>query len=94
MSIVCIRHAADSPADYLNYRGLNWRPLNGVQFAELDSYDICGLSVMIARAIPHETIQYVFGATGEGPRLLQGYPNRPLSWINDVFIDDDDAVRA
>jgi len=44
-----IHHAADSPAQYPDYRRLNWRPVNGVQFAELDSYDIRGLSAMIMR---------------------------------------------
>jgi len=92
--IVWIRHAADSPADYLNYHRLNWRPVNGVQFAELDSYDIFGLSAMITRSIRHETIGYILGATGEGSRLLRYYPNTPLSWINYVFIDDDKALRA
>jgi len=92
--IVWIRHAADSPADYPNYRRLNWRPVNGVQFAELDSYDIRGLSAMITRSIRHETIWYILSATGKGRRLLQDYPNTPLSWINYVFIDDDEAVRA
>jgi len=49
---------------------------------------------MITRSIRHETIRYILGATGEGRRLLRDYPNTPLSWINYVFIDDDEAVRA
>jgi len=87
---------AHSPADYHIYRRLNWRPVNGVQFAELNSYNIRGLSALIARSIRHETIGNMLGATGElkGRRLLRGYPNRPLSWINYVFIDDNEAVRA
>jgi len=92
--IVWIRHAADSPADYPNYRRLNWRPGNGVQFAELDFYDIHGLSAMISRSIRHETIWYILGATAEGRRLLRDYPNTRLSWINYIFINDDEAVRA
>jgi len=92
--IVWIRHPADSRADDPNYRRLNWRPVNGVQFAELDSYDIRGLSAMITRSIRHDTIRYILGATGEGRRLLRDYPNTPLSWINYVFSDDDEAVRA
>jgi len=92
--IVWIRHAADSPVDYPNYRRLNWHPVNGVQFAELDSSDIRGLSAMITRSIRHETIRYILGAIGEGRRLLRDYPNKPLSWINNVFIDDDEVVSA
>ena len=94
MRIVWIRHAAYSPADYPNYRRLNWRPVNGVQFAELDSYDIRGLSAMITRSIRHETIRYILGARGEGRRLLRDYPNTLLALITYVFIDDDEAVRA
>jgi len=92
--IVWIRLSADSPADYPNYRRLNWRPVNGVQGAELDFYDIRGLSAMITRSIRHVTIRYILGGTGEGRRLLQDYPNTPLWWINYVFINDDEAVRA
>jgi len=49
---------------------------------------------MITRSIPHETIRYILGATGKGRRLLRDNPNTPLSWLNYVFIDDDEAVRA
>jgi len=92
--IVWIRHAADSPANNVNYRRLNWCPVNGVQFDELNSYDIRALSAMITGSIRDETIRYILGATGEGHRLLRDYPNTPLSWINYVFIDDDEVVRA
>jgi len=94
LHIVWIRHAADSPADYPNYRRLNWRPVNRVQCAELNSYGISRLSAMITRPIRHETIRYIFAATGEGRRLLPDYRNTTLSWINYVFIVDDEAVRA
>ena len=49
---------------------------------------------MITRSIRHESIRYIIGATGEGRRHLRNYPNAPLSWINYVFIDNDEAVRA
>jgi len=49
---------------------------------------------MITRSIRHETIRYILGATAEGRLLLRDYPKTPLSWINYVFIDDDEAVRA
>ena len=93
MRIVWIRDTADSPTDYPNYCWLNWRPVNGVQFAELDSNDIRGVSAMIDRYIRHDTIRYILGATGKGCRLLQDYPNKPLSWLNSHFIEDDEAVR-
>jgi len=92
--IVWIRHAADCPTDYTNYRRLNWPPVNGVQFAELESYNIRGLSAMITRSIRHETIRGILGATGEGRRLLLDYPKTLHSWINYVFIDDHEAVKA
>jgi len=60
----------------------------------LDSYDIRGLSAMMTRSIRHETIRYILGATGEGRRLLRDYPNTPLSCINYVLIEGDEAVRA
>jgi len=94
MRIVWIRHTADSPAEYPNYRRLNWCPVNGVQFVELDSYDIHALSAIITRSIGHETIRFILGATNKERRLLEDYPNTPLSWINYVFIDSDEAVRA
>ena len=94
MRIVWIRHAASSPADHPDYRRLNWRSINGVWFAELDSYDFYGLAAMITRSIRHESICYIIGATGEGRRHLRNYPNVPLSWINYVFIDNDEAVKA
>jgi len=49
---------------------------------------------MITRSIRNESIRYILGATGEGRRLLGEYQNTPLSWINYVFIDDDEKVRA
>jgi len=49
---------------------------------------------MITRCIRHETIRYILGATGEGGRLLQDYPNMPLLWINYILIDDEEAERA
>ena len=94
MRILWIRHGADNAADYTNYRLLNRCPVTRVQFAELDSHDIRGLSAMITRSIRHETIRYILGATGEGRRLVREYPNTLLLWINDVFIDDYEAVRA
>ena len=38
-----------------DYNRLHWRPpnINGVQFAELDSYDIRGLSGIILRNVPN-----------------------------------------
>jgi len=51
-----------------DYRMLHWRPplVNGVQFVELDSYPIQGLSAMISRNVPNNRIWYILGATGEG----------------------------
>jgi len=49
---------------------------------------------MITTSIQHETIRNILGATSERHLLLRDYPNTPLSWINYVFIDDAEVVRA
>ena len=49
---------------------------------------------MITRSIRHDSIRYILGATGEGRRLLRINPNTLLSWVNYVFSDNDEAVRA
>jgi len=78
------------------YNMLHWRPphINGVQFAELDSYDIRGLSAMISRNVPSDKIRYILGATGEGRRRLRSVPSERVSGIDYVFIESDETVRA
>jgi len=75
---------------------LHWRPLhiNGVQFAELDSGDIWGLSALISRNAPNDRIHYTVGATAEGCRRLGRVPSELVSCINYVFIDSEETVRA
>ena len=79
-----------------DYNMLHWRPphIKGVQFAELDSYDIRGLSAMISRNVPNDRIRYILGATGEGRRRLCRVPSEQVSCIDYVFIDSDETVRA
>jgi len=78
------------------YHLLHWRPphVNGVVFAELDSYDILGMSAMIYRSVPHHRIHYILGATGEGRRRSRRSPMRELDSMDYVFIDSDETVRA
>ena len=78
MRIVWIQEAADSPPDYPNYRRLNWRLVNGVQFPELDYYNIRGLSGMITRSISYQTIRYILGARVKGRHSYETIPT-PLS---------------
>jgi len=84
----------------LNFRPddnmLHWRPphINGVQFAELDSYNIRGLSAMISRNVPNERIRYILDATGGGRRRLRRVPSERVSCIDYVFIHSDEMVRA
>jgi len=75
---------------------LHWRPphINGVQFAELDSYDIRELSAMISRNVPNDRIRYIRGATGEGRRRLCRVLSQWVSCIDYVFIDSDEMVSA
>jgi len=79
-----------------NYNLLHWRPphVNGVVFAELDSYNIRGISAMIYRSVPHDRIRYILGATSEGRRRLRRSPMRELDSMDYVFIDSDETVRA
>jgi len=79
-----------------NYNLLHWRPphINVVVFAQLDSYDIRGMSVVIYRSVPHHRIRYIVGPTGEGCRRLRRSPMRELDIMDYVFIDSDETVRA
>jgi hypothetical protein len=94
--IVWVRNSADIDAPQPNYRLLHWRNphINGVGFAELNAYDIRGLSAIISRTVPHNAIRYILGATGEGRKELCLHPAFPLSYINYVFIENDEDVRA
>jgi len=59
---------------------LHWGPphINGVQFAELDSYDIRRLSAMISRNVPNDRIRYILvplkkAAEGSAGFIPNGY---------------------
>ena len=49
---------------------------------------------MIARCVPYDMIRYILGATGKGRRQLREDPALPISWVDYVFIDSDEGVRA
>jgi len=65
-----------------------------VDFAELNSYDIGGLSSAILRCLPSDSIRYIFGATGEGRRELGEDPTHALHYSNYIFIQSDEDVRT
>jgi len=94
--IVWVCNPASGGAQRANYRLLHWRPHNihGVGFAELNSYDIHGLSAIIARTVPHNAIRYILGASGEGRHQLRLHPAFQLSYIDYMFIVNDEGVRA
>ena len=96
LHIVWQQHPVDSDAPRLNYRILYWRypHINGVDFAELNSYDIRGLSSAILRFVPSDSIRYIFGATGEGRRKLGEDPTHTLHYLNYIFIQSDEDVRT
>jgi len=79
-----------------DYNMLHWHHshINGVPFAELDSYNLRGQSAMISRNVPNDTIRYILGATREGRRRLRRVPSESVSCIDYVFIDSDETVRA
>jgi len=94
--IVWVCNPASGGAQRPNYRLLHWRPQNihGAGFAELNFYDIHGLSAIIARTVPHNAIRYTLGATGEGRHQLRLHPAFQLSYIDYMFIENDEVVRA
>jgi len=65
-----------------------------VDFAELNSYDIGGLSSEILRCVPSDSIRYIFGAPGEGQRELRENPTHVLHYSNYIFIKGDEDVRT
>ena len=79
-----------------NYHLLHWHPphIQGLEFAELDTCDIRGLSAMIYRCVPHHIICYIIGPTGEDRRRLRRYPNEPLSFLKYIFIESDEDVPS
>jgi len=89
--IVWVSQPANSSAPLPNYRLLHWHNhhINGVRFAELNSYDIRGLSAMISRTVPHNMIRYILGTTGEGRQQLRLHPGTQLAFIDYVFLEND-----
>src|SRR5205807_5416220 len=89
------RHA-DGSDNTPNYHTIHWRPpyTYGIQFGELDSYNIRGLSAMIQRNVSGARLRYILGATGEGRRKLRKSPNMPISDLDCVFINSDEMVPA
>jgi len=94
--IVWVCNPASGGAQRPNYRLLHCRPQNihGVSFADLNSYDIRGLSAIIARTVPHNAVRYILGATGDGRQELRMHPGFQFSYIDYVFIESDQDVRA
>jgi len=94
--IVCVSQHAHSSAPGPNYHLLHWcNPhINGVCFAKLNSFDICYLSAIISRTMPHNVIHYILGGTGEARQQLRRHPGAQLSYLEYVFIENDEDVRA
>jgi len=44
--------------------------------------------------VPHNVIRYILGATGEGRQQLRLHPGAQLSYIDYVFIEHDEDIRA
>jgi len=78
------------------YGALLWRSphIDGVEFAELDSYDIRGLSAMIYRKIHYRRIRYIIGNTSDGRAKLRTPPNDPLTLVDSIFIYKDEDLRT
>ena len=65
-----------------------------MDFAELNSYDIGGLSSAILRCKPSDSIHYIFCATGEGLHELHEDPTHALHYSNYIFIQSDEDVST
>jgi len=78
------------------YNSLHWHlpHINGIQFSELDSYDIDGLSAMIYRTVLHHRIHYILGASGAGRLRLSRHGDQPFSSWDYVYIENDESVRT
>jgi len=94
--IVWVSQPTNSSAPGPNYLLLHLRNphINRVRFAELNSYDIRGLLAIISRTVPHRVIRYILGATGEGRQPLRLHSGAQLSYIDYIFIKNDENVRA
>jgi len=94
--IVWVRNSADIDTQQPNYHLLHLRNphINGVGFAVLNAYNIRRLSAIISRTVTHKAIRYILTATGEGRKELCLHHGFPLSYINYIFIENDEDVRA
>ena len=94
--IVWVSQPGNSSALQPNYRILLWRNhhINGVCFSVLNFFDIRGLSAIIWRIVPDNMIRYILGTNGEGRQQLHLHPGAQLSYIDYIFIENDEEVRA
>jgi len=94
--MVWVSQPANSSAPRPNYGLLHSRNphIHGVRFAESNSYDIRSLSAIISRIVLHNMIRCILGATGEGRQQLRLHPGAQFSYIDYVFIENDEDVRA
>ena len=65
-----------------------------MDFAELNSYEIGGLSSAILRCVPLDSICYIIGTTGEGRQELREDPTHALHYSTYIFILCDEVVRT
>jgi len=94
--IVWVCNPASGGEQRPNYRLLHWCPHNfhRVGFAELNSYDICGLSAIIGKTVQHNAVRYILGTTGDGQQQLRMHPAFKLSYIDYGFIESDQDVST
>jgi len=65
-----------------------------MHFTELDSYDICGLSAMISRTVPHHRSRYILRAMGAACLQQSRQGDEPFSSWDYVFIKNDESLRT
>jgi len=96
MRIVWQRHPVDSYTPQPNYHILYWLfpHINGVDFAQFNSYDIGGLPWPILRCVPSNSIGYIFGATGGGWREVREDLTHALHYSNYIFIQSEEDIRT
>ena len=94
--IVWVDNPASGGAQEPNYALLHWHSpeIHWAGFAKFNSYDIHGLSVIIARTVPYKAIRNRLGITSEGCHQLRLHPTVQWPYIHYMFIKKEGGIRA
>jgi len=85
---------SDAPQPDYGIHYLHYPHINGLDFAESNSYDFAGLSWAFVRCVHLDRIRYIFCATGKGRRELREDSTLAVHYSNYIFIQSDEDVRT